>query len=62
MHSLQGLLVVCKESDVEFFADYSDSDSEDTEITEAVSTFRGVEIANVILAQGQVDGHNVLVQ
>ena len=29
--------MVCKESDVEFFADYSDTDSEDTEITEAVS-------------------------
>ena len=29
--------MVCKESDVEFFADESDSDSEDTEITEAVS-------------------------
>ena len=28
--------MVCKESDVEFFADYSDSDSEDTEIAEAV--------------------------
>ena len=28
VYYLQGLLVVCKESDVEFFADYSDSDSE----------------------------------
>ena len=29
--------MVCKESDVEFFADYSSSESEDTDITEAVS-------------------------
>lgn len=31
----QGVLVVCKESDVEFFADYSASESEDTDITDA---------------------------
>ena len=50
MHSLQGLLVVCKESDVEFFADYSDSDSEDTEITEAVSTLqpRNYQFSNIL--------------
>lgn len=35
----QGILLVCKESDVEFFADCSDSDSNnsDNELTEAVS-------------------------
>jgi hypothetical protein len=37
---LQSFLVVCKESDVEFFADCSDSDSNDgdKELTEAVSS------------------------